>query len=226
MLHQKVLYLMLWMGLMVMWKMMKTDTTIKNKMRMDMIKKDLMIIDIQGVPLRMNQLFQIFQLIQVYLITNSKFLFDTIDQLFDALVSVEEEEVNEVQWNGFKIVGDNIDMNVVPRHKRIDKQTKSLHFFQTFAVRDRLDLSSASEDPNPFLYKPVSELPINDLLPSVSDDMTLLNNISILIGRILVKEVRYFSDTFHDVTTKHMKHMHYQEMSKKSETVSSFLKIF
>lgn len=140
-----------------------------------MIKKDLMIINIQGVPLRMNQLFQIFQLIQVYLITNSKCLFDTIDQLFDALVSVEEEEVNEVQWNGFKIVGDNIDMNVVPRHKRIDKQTKSLHFFQTFAARDCLDLSSASEDPNPFLYKPVSELPINDLLPSVSDDMTLLN---------------------------------------------------
>lgn len=88
MLHQKVLYLMLWMGLMVMWKMINTDTMIKNKMRMDMIKKDLMIIDIQGVPLRMNQLFQIFQLIQVYLITNSKFLFDTIDQLFDTLVSV------------------------------------------------------------------------------------------------------------------------------------------
>lgn len=42
---------MLWMGLMVMWKMINTDTMIKNKMRMDMIKKDLMIIDIQGVPL-------------------------------------------------------------------------------------------------------------------------------------------------------------------------------
>ena len=121
----------------------------------------------------MNQLFLIFQLIQVYLITNSKFLFDTIDQLFDTLVSVEEEEVNEVPWNGFKNVGDNIDMNVVLRRKRIDKKTKSLHFFQTFAVRDRLDLSNASEDPNPFLYKPVSELPINDLLPSVSDDMTV-----------------------------------------------------
>ena len=36
---------------MVMWKMINTDTMIKNKMRMDMIKKDLMIIDIQGVPL-------------------------------------------------------------------------------------------------------------------------------------------------------------------------------
>ena len=79
-------------------------------------------------------------------------MFDTIDQLlvFDTLVSVEEEEVNEVHSNGFKIVDDNIDMNVVPRHKRIDKQTKSLHFFQTFAIRDRLDLSGASEDPNPF----------------------------------------------------------------------------
>lgn len=111
-------------------------------------------------------------------------------------------------------------MNVVPRHKRIDKQTKSLHFFQSFAVRDRVDLSSASEDPNPFLYKQITELPVNDLLPSLSDDQTLLNNISILIARILVKEVHYFSDTFHDVATSHM---HYQEMSKKSETVSRFL---
>ena len=114
-------------------------------------------------------------------------------------------------------------MNVVPRHKRIDKQTKSLHFLQSFAVRDRVDLSSASEDPNPFLYKPITELPVNDLLPSLSDDQTLLNNISILIARILVKEVHYFSDTFHDVTTSHIGHMHYQEMSKKSETVSRFL---
>ncbi len=40
----------------------------------------------------------------------------------------------------FKIVGDNIDKNVKPRDMRSDYQTRSLHYFHAYAVRDRLNL--------------------------------------------------------------------------------------
>jgi len=52
----------------------------------------------------------------------------------------EQEQPHEVLhksvWNGFKIVGDNIDKNVRPSFQRAQHQTKSLHYFNSYAVRD------------------------------------------------------------------------------------------
>lgn len=67
-------------------------------------------------------------------------------------LSLEVEESNSSQewqtpWCGFKIVGNNIDKNVRPSHQRIDHQTQSLHYFHSFAVRDRVDLSAYSDQP-------------------------------------------------------------------------------
>ncbi len=53
------------------------------------------------------------------------------------------------QWSGFKIVGDNIDKNVRPSFQRLTHQTKSLHFFHSYAVKDRVNLSSASDTRKP-----------------------------------------------------------------------------
>ena len=50
------------------------------------------------------------------------------------------------------MVGDNLDKNVSRRYQRIDRQTQSYHFFQTYAVGDRIDLSFTLEAPNCFLY--------------------------------------------------------------------------
>ena len=47
----------------------------------------------------------------------------------------------------YKVVGDNLDKNVKPTDYRVDSQTKSLHFFQSYAVRDRIDLSSYDDSP-------------------------------------------------------------------------------
>ena len=68
------------------------------------------------------------------------------------LCTLSEEEGNSSQeclppWCGFKIVGDNIDKNVRPSHQRLDRQTQSLHYFHSFAVRDRIDLSAYSDQP-------------------------------------------------------------------------------
>ena len=48
-------------------------------------------------------------------------------------------------WSGFKIVGDNVDKNFRPSTQRHDNETKSMHWFHLYAVKDRIDLSSYSD---------------------------------------------------------------------------------
>ena len=43
------------------------------------------------------------------------------------------------------MVGDNIDKNIRPRDMRTDHQGRSLHYFHTYAVQDRVDLSNVSD---------------------------------------------------------------------------------
>lgn len=138
----------------------------------------------------------------------------------DAHVSSDIENIHVPKWNGYKLVGDNLDKNIVPRYKRVDRQTESLHFFHYYAVKDRVDLSGISDEPNTFLLQPVSKLPINTILPSTSDLQAMLYNFSILISRILVEELPYFAMTFEGVVTKHIQHCYSDDMAKKSETVS------
>ena len=128
-------------------------------------------------------------------------------------------------WNGYKLVGDNLDKNIAPRYRRIDHQTQSMHFFHCYAVHDRIDLSDVSDELNPYTTKPVSKLPVSDLLPSIADDQALLSNFSVLVSRVLVKEIPYFTSTFEGVVTEHIKHLHYDEMAKKSEIVSVYVSV-
>lgn len=66
----------------------------------------------------------------------------------------------------------------------------------------------------------MSDLPLEDLLPSLSDDQVLLSNFSILISRVLCEELSYFIKNFDGVVTSHIRHLYSEEMSKRSETVS------
>jgi len=68
-----------------------------------------------------------------------------------------------LQWPGFKIVGDNVDKNIKPSLQRITHQTKSLHYFHSCAVKDRVNLSSASD-----VSRPLS-LDLNNFVMSVQD---------------------------------------------------------
>ncbi len=88
----------------------------------------------------------------------------------------------------YRLVGDNIDKNVKPRHTS-EHQTHSLHYFHTYAVRDRIDLSNvSSEQPIP----KISEMKMEDLLPSNDDNLVLIENLAILIGRVLSKHMPFF----------------------------------
>ena len=50
------------------------------------------------------------------------------------------------------IVGDNLDKSVNPRHMTIEHQWKSLHYFDSYAVFNRIDFSDLASD------KPIADI--------------------------------------------------------------------
>lgn len=110
-----------------------------------------------------------------------------------------------------------MDKNVKPTDYRVDGQTKSLHFFQTYAVLDRIDLSSYDDTP-----PAVDESSINTmtLLPSDSDYEELKKNFTHHVACIL-KEYMPFFLSFGSGLERHIRHKYYEEMSQKSVVVSS-----
>ena len=96
----------------------------------------------------------------------------------------EETCLNSSRTWTYKLVGDNIDKNIRPREIRSDHQTQSLHFFHTYVVRDRVNLSTFSNQ------EPVCDLSrahLEKLLPSSSDKQTMLENFGILVAHTLKK---------------------------------------
>ena len=48
---------------------------------------------------------------------------------------------------GFVIVGDILDKNFRPSHQREDRLTQSMHIFHSCAIKNRVDVSSLSDEP-------------------------------------------------------------------------------
>ena len=116
-----------------------------------------------------------------------------------------------------KLVGDNFDKNIKPQDMRIDNQTKSLHYFHVYDVRDRIDLTDYDdEEPTP----DISSISIDRILPSADDNLALCTNYSILIARVLRKHMPFFKE-FGAGLERHIRHEYYEEMSAKSEVVSA-----
>ena len=124
------------------------------------------------------------------------------------------------EWTGFRIIGDNLDKNIKPRFLRVDHPNQSLHFFHIFAVKDRVNLSGFSNEPNRYLSVQTEDLPFESLLPSATDYQSLIANFSILVARVLVAHIPYFKTTFNDVLVNHIPHEHSKEMAEKSEMVN------
>lgn len=124
---------------------------------------------------------------------------------------------------GYKIVGDNIDKGVKARYMRANKhQNQSLHYFNSFAVANRVDFSALSDvRPSTCLNSPQKRAV--QLLPSKDDDAILRSNFMTLVSRVLVEFIPFFKETFDGVVTRHIQHEYSTEMSTKSQVVSQIL---
>ena len=120
-------------------------------------------------------------------------------------------------WQGFVVVGDNVDKKVKPRYMTSDNQSKDLHYFHLYALKDRIDLSEASEDPlnlNP-------DAVLATLIPTDDDIKEMISNFRVLIARQLIQHFPYFQQHFSDVVEEHIPHPHQAEMKEISEVVST-----
>ena len=123
----------------------------------------------------------------------------------------------------YTLCGDNIDKIIRHRYLRCDSTANatSLHYFHFYAVKDRIDFSDLREKAIPCDVADPLQLALS-LLPSPEDDMAIRRNICILISRILYSNnLEYFKVAFDGVVEWHIEHPFYQEMSKKSDVVSS-----
>lgn len=115
----------------------------------------------------------------------------------------------------FKLVGDNLDKSVHPRDMRMDCQTKALHYFHMYAVRDRVNLADYADNPS---LPNISPSDLKSILPTTQDEEVLQNNFAILIARTLTRHMPYFKK-FGSRLEHHLLHERYVEMSTKSEVV-------
>lgn len=117
----------------------------------------------------------------------------------------------------YKLVGDNIDKNICPssRDLRSDHQTKSLHYFHVYAIRDRVDLTDLPDKPQ--LPDP-DDTKLESLLPTEDDYTALKRNFAILAARALTAHMSFFSKCG-AALPRHIKHDHYEEMKQRSEVV-------
>lgn len=121
----------------------------------------------------------------------------------------------------YHLCGDNIDKNVKRRYFRVDKlpNTRSLHYFHYYAVKDRVDFSDMGEEPIQCKQLDLQQV-ATSLLPSSEDDAELRKNISVMVSRVLYNNLPYFKHTFDGVINWHIEHEYYKEMCEPSEWVS------
>ena len=138
------------------------------------------------------------------------------------LMAIDLEHSVCTQCVGYKLVGDNIDRKVKSRYMRSERQTKSLHYFHSYAIRDRVSLTGLSDIP-PFIpQRPYEDL-VRKLLPSKDDSEVLHIHFETHVARILVNNLPFMKCTFDDVVDWHIQHQHSKEMSQKSQVVSTRL---
>lgn len=105
------------------------------------------------------------------------------------------------QIPSFKIVGDNIDKYVKPREMRLDAQAKSLNYFNSYAVKGRVDVSKLEDIPCRPDFKSFEP---TQLLPSKEDQKVLESNFIVLVERVLRKHFTFFQ-TFCSAVPNHIK---------------------
>ena len=124
---------------------------------------------------------------------------------------------SQIKLPTFKVVGDNVDKSVRPCEETSESHLQSLHYFHSYAVLDRCDMSSFND--NPSLCN-TDEADVSVILPSDDDCTSLRGNVTILMSRVLRKHFTFFQENVGTVT-RHIPHLYSKEMSQKSTVVST-----
>ena len=117
--------------------------------------------------------------------------------------------------------GDNYDTTVRARDMRMDNQNKSLHYFNTYAAKDRPDFYKLNSD-HKATSKDIKSAPTSTFLPTMEDCKKVRDNYVVLVSRVLVDHLTFLHPLKKCVPC-HVVHKYSNEMSKKSEIVSPLI---
>lgn len=115
----------------------------------------------------------------------------------------------------YRIVGDNVDVRLHPRHQTLTRRDQDHHWFHMYAIKDRVvGLHLADDRP----ITEIAKLPLSAFLLNMKDCRCLHREFTILMARVLVKYLPCFL-FLQAVVPDHIPHQFSDVMNKKSETV-------
>ena len=98
----------------------------------------------------------------------------------------------------------------------MEHQSIALHSFHLFAVKDRCNTFSLTDNP---AFCETSNCDLTTVLPTIDNDKISHGNASVLAARIIRKRFKFFAESV-DPVTRHITHKYSKEMSQKTEVVS------
>lgn len=76
---------------------------------------------------------------------------------------------------GYRFIGDNVDKNIKPSYQRHEHRTQSLHYFHSYAVKDRTNSTLLSDVPPNFIIPdPMMFLPSQEDIDSMKEEFSVL----------------------------------------------------
>lgn len=135
---------------------------------------------------------------------------------FTSHTQTDEVVVQKTADPCYVIQGDNIDKTVRARDMHVDHQNQSLHYFNSFAVKDRIP---KVHNPVELNHQRVDSAPLSTFLPTVDDCNAIRDGYITLVSRVLVEHLEFLAP-FKQCVPQYIVHTYSQEMSKKSEMVS------
>ena len=106
---------------------------------------------------------------------------------------------------GVKLVFDNIDKTIKPRHMTLESQTTSLNYVQAIAIKDRIDYSFLSDK-----IDPERESNLYDILPNGDDYDSLKKRFIIHVSRTIVAYLPFFKVDSKGLVPAHIPHRYIQ----------------
>ena len=122
---------------------------------------------------------------------------------------------SKIKFIESRIVGDNGDLEVHARIQTKEHGNKSLHWTHQYTELARVITPMAETK---LAQKPVKDVQLVELLPSVDDLQSLKRTWAILISRVLCKYIPTLRE-FKDVVIHHIPHEYSEEMAQKSHMV-------
>ncbi len=114
-------------------------------------------------------------------------------------------------------------MEVKARYQSKQHSNQSLHYFNSYAVKDRASAKGLS---NVRPRKLIDELQLEEFLPTATVQEDIIADVAHIVPRVIVHHLKPYKE-FKKAVVYHIPHEHTTEMSKNSEIVrKNILSIF